>query len=1061
MASRMHGPLVAAARVLGLAMAIVVITTLATGWLYWIRADVARWPGPMVRDVLPLDELPGHDSVPLVVCVVAFGVAAAGLGLVARALRLGRLAAGLSLAAGVGVWLLLVDAVCLFIVRQEPLREALRGAAGLQPIYLEAAIAGVSGALLGRSGRGERGNRVATLLAWMVAAGGLIDLISALFPHPGPALAVAEGLGPGIVVPAAHALLVPVGALLLVAARGLARRGRRAWQLSVVLLGLSAVLHLIRGPDYAATIVTGLIAVALVAWRQEFRFRGDPGVQPPALLRLAAMLALAVAYGLTAIWTHQAIAGLPFSFHDALLDTLRGLAGMRPLRNEYLPRSFSWWFPFSVLSIAAIGLIWAAEVWSRPWRQRFSPDAARRERAAQIVREWGCDTLAPFTLRTDKECFITGQTLIAYRVVRGIAVVSGDPVGPPAEAGPALDAFLAHIRARGWHIAVLGASDRLLQAYRDRGLHPMYQGSEAVIDVATFSLDGRYMRTVRQAVNRLARRGYRAEAVMAGDVSPELRTELTAIDRAWLRGELRKGFTMELDSLFSLGGSDAMFLIGRDEDCHVAGCLHLAVCPASRSLSLSSLPRRAATPNGFSAWLIVAAVSWARRNGYERVSLNFAPFADLLSAETVLSSAQRLERGVLMRLKRMLALQLDNLVRFNRQFSPGWQPRYVVVERRSDLPRVLLAAMAAEGYLPHADLVRGADWTSQGAQPETEPLADADELPGEPGRVRAGRADRGRTTRADAGRACCPPAVRHSTTGAALMLVAGLLLALLSTAALSSGFYVQHAASGGLPELTLRHPVASLSILFRSGRWVAGFVTGLAGWGLYIVALDLAPLSLVQAVSAGGVGVLALLAQLGGFRLGSRERLAVAASVAGLLLLGLSLPGGVAHTVRVSSPALPLAWIAGSAVIAAVAAVPVAAALRPGAGLAMAAGLLYAAGDVATKAAVGGVHPVYLFALLLPVCHGLAFVLLQLAFQRGTVLATAGVSSLLTNLMPIVAGFAVFGEQMPGGLAGALRVAGFTGAVVGAALLAGQGHYEEKSAHDGGACPPAHPKTAS
>ncbi len=292
------------------------------------------------------------------------------------------------------------------------------------------------------------------------------------------------------------------------------------------------------------------------------------------------------------------------------------------------------------------------------------------------------------------------------------------------------------------------------------------------------------------------------------------------------------------------------------------------------------------------------------------------------------------------------------------------------------------------------------------------------------------------------------------------MLVIGLLLALLSTAALSSGFYVQHAASGGLPELTLRHPVASLATLFRSGRWVAGFVTGLAGWGLYIVALDLAPLSLVQAVSAGGVGLLALLSQLGGLRLSARERLAVAASVGGLLLLGLSLRGGVAHAAPVSA-ALPLGWIAGSLVIAAVAAVPAAAALRPGAGLAMAAGLLYAAGDVSTKAAVGGVHPVYLFALLLPVCHGLAFVLLQLAFQRGSVLATAGVSSLLTNLLPIVAGFAVFGEQMPGGLAGALRAAGFAGAVVGAALLAGQGRSDEKSAHDGGAHPPAHPKTVS
>jgi len=732
MASRLRTPITAAARALGVALAIVLITTLATGWLYWMRAAVAHWPGPMVHSALPLDELPHHDRVPLLACIAAFGVAAVGLGLVARALRLDRLAACLSLAFGVGAWLLGVSAASLFIVRQEPFSDALRAAAGVQPVYLEAAMAGVAGALLGRSERGERPNQVPATAAWMVAAGGLIDLVAALFPHPEQALAVAERLGPGVVVPAAHALLVPAGALLLVGARGLARRGRRAWRLSVALLGLSAVLHLVRGPDYAAAIVTGLIAMALVARRQDFTFRGDPEAQPSALLRLAAMLALAVAYGLTAIWAYQMIADLPFSVHDALLDTLRGLAGLRPLRNTYLPPSFSWWFPFSLLSIAAIGLIWAAQVWVRPWRQRFSPDPGRRRRAAQIVREWGNDTLAPFTLRADKECFITGQSLIAYRAVRGIAVVSGDPVGPPAEAGPALDEFLAYVRGRGWHVAVLGASGRLLQAYRDRGLHPMYQGSEAVIDVGAFSLEGRRVRALRQAVHRLARRGYRAEAVLAGDVSPELRRELTAVDRDWLRGRIRKGFTMELDSLFSLGGGDALFIVGRDENGGVTGCLHLAVCPASRSLSLSSVPRRPGTPNGFSAWLIVDAVSWARRNGFERVSLNFAPFADLLSARTVLSSGQRLERGILMRLKRMLALQLDNLVRFNGQFSPDWEPRYLVVERRADLPRVALAAMAAEGYLPRADLVRGAEWMPPVAGADAGRPAGAGEPPGQP-----------------------------------------------------------------------------------------------------------------------------------------------------------------------------------------------------------------------------------------------------------------------------------------------------------------------------------------
>ena len=271
-----------------------------------------------------------------------------------------------------------------------------------------------------------------------------------------------------------------------------------------------------------------------------------------------------------------------------------------------------------------------------------------------------------------------------------------------------------------------------------------------------------------------------------------------------------------------------------------------------------------------------------------------------------------------------------------------------------------------------------------------------------------------------------------------MMLLTGLLLALLSTAALSYGFYLQHTASGTLPTLTLRHPLSSLAALFSNWQWLAGFVTGLSGWALYIVALGFAPLSLVQATSAGGVGLLALLVRLGGSSLLRPERLAVATSVAGLLLLALSLPAGASHAAAPDWTA-PLSWVLASMLLAGIAAAPAAAMLRPGAGLAIASGLLYAAGDVATKAAVGRISPVILFAALLLVCHGLAFVALQLSFQRGTALATAGVSTLFTNVLPILAGLIVFAEHMPGGPAGIARGLGFVGAVLGATLLAATG----------------------
>ncbi len=693
------------ARVLVVAVAIVLMTSVATGWLYWLRTDVAAWPGPRVADALPLDELPRQDSTPLGLYVGAFAVAGVMLGLAARLMRLDRLTAGASLAAGTGVWLLLVDGFCLFVVRQVPADRALRAAAGLQSVYIAAALAGAAGALLGRSGRPW--GLSPRLLGWLVAIAGLVNLISALIPRPGPTLGLLALIAPGVVTPAAHVLLVPAGVLLLITSRGLTRRSQRAWRLAVGLLGASVLLHVLRGPDYAAAIVTGLMAVALLARRDDFPFRGDPSARPSAMLRLAGTLLLAAVYGVTALSVYRAASDLPVSLPTAALDTVRAMGGQLPSDVDYLPSEFTAWFPLSVVSIAAVGVIWAATVWLRPWRQRLFADMQRRQQALGLVRRWGSDTLAPFTLRLDKEWFMIGQTVIAYRVIRGLALVSGDPVGPPQEARLALESFLAHARARGWRTAVLGASGRLLQTYRDLGLHPLYHGDEAVIDTERFCLDGRRMRTARQGVHRVQRHGYHAEVVMAGSVTPALRAELAAVERAWLRGTTRKGFTMELDSLFSLGEDDAAFVVGRDAQGRADGFLHLAVCLPSRSLSLSTMPRLAGAPNGFTAWLITEAVSWARCHGFTRLSLNFSPFAGLLATKAELPARQRLERRALLRLKGVLALQLDNLLRFNEQFDPDWLPRYVILQSWADLPRVAVAATAAEGYLPHASLIRG------------------------------------------------------------------------------------------------------------------------------------------------------------------------------------------------------------------------------------------------------------------------------------------------------------------------------------------------------------------
>ena len=260
-------------------------------------------------------------------------------------------------------------------------------------------------------------------------------------------------------------------------------------------------------------------------------------------------------------------------------------------------------------------------------------------------------------------------------------------------------------------------------------------------------------------------------------------------------------------------------------------------------------------------------------------------------------------------------------------------------------------------------------------------------------------------------------------------IAGGLVLALASACALNWSYFVQHGAAASLPPLSVRRPLRSLAALFGNRRWLVGFWTGIGGWVLYVVALTLAPLSLVQACAAGGLAVLAALA---GVR-SRRERLAVATSVAGLVLLAISLAGDVrpSHHANLRDAAI---WMIASVGLAALAAGPAATVITRAAGLGMAAGVLYAAGDVGTKAAVsGGFHPAFVPALL--ACHGLAFVALQLGFQRGGALTTAGLATLWTNSLPIAAGMFVFGDPLPAGALGVARVAAFAAVVVGAALL--------------------------
>lgn len=268
-----------------------------------------------------------------------------------------------------------------------------------------------------------------------------------------------------------------------------------------------------------------------------------------------------------------------------------------------------------------------------------------------------------------------------------------------------------------------------------------------------------------------------------------------------------------------------------------------------------------------------------------------------------------------------------------------------------------------------------------------------------------------------------------------MQLALALVITLVSACALNTGYLIEHTAVKTLPTLSARRPLGSARLLLRNRRWLGGFSIEATGWLLYVLALALAPLSLVQATAAGGIAILAVMAaRLTGIPLTARERVAVGTATGGLVLLGVSLAGNHERGSDASYFDVGL-WVGGSAAAAAVAVKGLPRLIGGGAAFGLATGLLFAAGDVSTKSVVeGGGHVVFVVSLI--ACYAFGTLVLQAGFQRAGALTTAGIATLFTNALPIAAGMTIFNESLPEGWLGGVRIAAFAAVVLGAVFLA-------------------------
>jgi lysyl-tRNA synthetase, class II len=545
-------------------------------------------------------------------------------------------------------------------------------------------------------------------LALLTTLIGLSDILGIFRPDLAVRLHKIIYLVPGTLTNVTKSADVLIGLMLLMLAHGLRRRKRRAWQAVAALLAFDIGIHFV----HAQRIVTAAVAIveliALLYFRDEFYAEGDQRTRWRAFWAFGGLIVADVVIGLSYILLAHGLAE-DYSLGQRVEEVITGLIGVSgPV--QWAPEARGDLFGILTGALGIFTLLVTAYLFLRPAEPRARLGGADAARVRDLlVKQGDRDSLGYFALRDDKSVIWspTGKACICYRVVSGVMLASGDPIGDP-EAWPGVIApFLDEAARHAWAPAVMGCSELGAEVWcREGDLTALELGDEAIVNVADFSLAGRSMRNVRQMVNRVAKNGYVADVRRVGEIP---RRELDAIVRttdSWRGSQTERGFSMALGRI-GAPGDDECVLATATENGVVRAVLQL-VPWGTDGLSLDLMRRDKSAQPGLNDFLITETIKAASNLGVKRISLNFAVF------RAALERGERIGAGPVLRAWRSVLIfmskwfQIESLYKFNAKFCPVWQPRFFVFPSTKDAPRIALAALEAEAFLvwPRLELRR-------------------------------------------------------------------------------------------------------------------------------------------------------------------------------------------------------------------------------------------------------------------------------------------------------------------------------------------------------------------
>lgn len=531
------------------------------------------------------------------------------------------------------------------------------------------------------------------IIAFLTAGVGLVNVISAVTPSALQRVDWLEQIFPFEVRAGGHIFAAISGFLLLALASNLLRRKRIAWLMTVGLLIVSILSHLVKGLDWEECLPSTILLIQLLWIRRIFTAQSDRPSMAQGVRVLIGALLFTLAYGTVGFFLLDRQYSVSFSLPAALKQTLAMFftldnAGLTPTTR------FGKFFADSIYIIGGVTLTTALVMLLRPVLLTTTATAEEGQQAKAIVQQYGKSSLAYFTLLNDKAYYFspTHQTVIAYVPKGRGAIALGDPIGPESDRRNAIVGFKQFCQRNDWHPGFYQTLPDELPLYQELGFKVVQIGEEAIIDLKSFTLEGKAGKNLRSVINKFTKAGYQV-VFHQPPIGENLLQRLRQVSDEWLK---------------MVQGSEKRFSLGWFDDDYLRQC-EIATVETARGeitafanivpeyqqndATIDLMRRRIEIEHGSMDFLFVSLFQHFKAQGYDGFNLGLSA----LSGVGEMPKSPRMEQALhylYTHLNRFYNFQ--GLHTYKDKFHPRWEPRYLIYPSLAQLPDVIVALVLAD-----------------------------------------------------------------------------------------------------------------------------------------------------------------------------------------------------------------------------------------------------------------------------------------------------------------------------------------------------------------------------